>query len=191
MDSKLIAVLELLLDLQHSQTKALQEIASALERISNPRKETVLGLCNPPLPQYLFIGGDNDSCWYTLDKDNRQVPITFNAITGRITNLTLVDRQYKNDTNTKLDIGIAADKDYVLRTGLGTIASRCILLSLWQLPPQSLREVLTIAVKPGTEGKVVFAEVYQGGSRIQYEWLSDADLMQITRILQDRLNPGF
>ncbi|MBW4633913.1 MAG: hypothetical protein KME30_19020 [Iphinoe sp. HA4291-MV1] len=168
-------------------------VEEQLRRMSHPRKTEVLGLCSAPSAQFIFIGGDNsDACWYSLDSESRQVPIQENAIAGRIIGISLVDRHYKSDTTTKLDIRIAADRDYIIRTGLGSVASRCLLLSLWKLPPSGLREILTIAVKRGTtESKVVFAEVYQGGSRIQYDWVESADWLKMALALADRANQEF
>ncbi|MEM7553403.1 MAG: hypothetical protein AAF378_04760 [Cyanobacteria bacterium P01_A01_bin.84] len=118
-----------------------------------------LGFGQIPKPQYIFVGRENDYCWYTL-VDDQKIPIYEKALTGIIKNIEL---NRKVDTSfgeaEKTDLHILADKPYVVRSGSDSYFSKGLLLSLDALSVEQLRQPLTVVVEPGDK-KVVFCQIY-------------------------------
>ena len=114
-----------------------------------------LGFCDAK-PKYIYIGGE--TCWYFWG-DGKAEPIKHNGLTCRIISIDLVDREYKNETNTKLIITVEADGQYKLQAGMSTWFSKSILPRLMQLSPEDFRHPLTISVKEGSEQNIVFASL--------------------------------
>ncbi|MEM7726524.1 MAG: hypothetical protein AAF208_09145 [Cyanobacteria bacterium P01_A01_bin.45] len=119
-----------------------------------------LGFGQIPKPQYVFVGRENDCCWYTLADDKKIIPIHEKALTGIIKDIELnkkVDTSFGETEKT--DLHILADKPYVVRSGSDSYFSKGLLLSLDTLGWEQLRQPLTIVVEPGDK-KIVFCQVY-------------------------------
>ncbi len=119
-----------------------------------------LGFGSIPRLQYIFVSRENDSCWYTLSEENKQIPIYDKALTGIITGIEVNKKVETSFGETeKTDLHILADKPYVVRSGSDSYFSKSLLLSLDNLSSEELQHPLTIAVEPGDK-KVVFCKVY-------------------------------
>lgn len=148
-----------------------------------------LGLSEPPMPTYIFVGdsGKKDCHWYTMDyKTDEKIPIEQSAIYGRVTNIKMVKKIWKNKPSIKLDIHLLADKPYVIRSGVDTQFARGFLLAIQTI--DDFEEVLCISVVPGNEQNVVFCKLYYGtGHLIKYEYNKDTKLLPIIQSQQHRL----
>ncbi|MGB3208674.1 MAG: hypothetical protein WBB28_27105 [Crinalium sp.] len=161
--------------------KLLERIAAALEGSAG---ETKLGFGEPPMPQYIFIKNEGKYLWYFYNADrDEKIPINEKALTGTITGLKLIEKQFKGEEKTKLDIFVSADQLYALRSGLTTTFSKGLLLALDSLAPQEIKAPLTISLTPGEEN-TVFCGVYTTSGRIKTEWNPNADWEGIVKKIQ-------
>jgi len=137
---------------------------------------------SPDYVEYIFVGeADGDegpTAWYKLDFDtNRQIPISEDAITGYINNVTVFNKPYKGKDNYKLNIHITGDIKYVVRAGVGTTFARGFIISLTKLlaeKPEALQGLITVTVKKASESKAFFCGMYYKGSKIIGEWDSES-----------------
>lgn len=165
----------------------LERIAIALEKLV-AQQQLKLGFGESPAPQYIFIGQEvGQGLWYSLDGDS-QIWHQKKSLTGVITALEIVNKQYKNKEQTKLDITVQADKTYIIRTGFGTVFCKGLLLALNTLDAKTIKRPLAITVSPGEE-TVVFCRVYDAVTKtqLQAEWNPDADWSAILYRLQELL----
>jgi hypothetical protein len=153
--------------------------------------EIKLGLCNPPEPIYLYVKNGELSgesyLWYNYDINNdKTIPVQQRALSGYLQNLRLTSKEFKGKDNMKLDIVVAADELYVVRTGIETNFAKTFLLSVSQV--QDFSKPLIIAVAPGEEN-VVFCRLYDAATktRIRCEWNKDADWAEIISSIQSKL----
>ena len=153
--------------------------------------EIKLGLCNPPEPIYLYVKNGEVSgesyLWYHYDINNdKTIPVQQRALSGYLQNLRLTSKEFKGKDNMKLDIIVAADELYVIRTGIETNFAKTFLLSASQI--QDFSKPLIIAAAPGEEN-VVFCRLYDAATktRIRCEWNKDADWAEIISSVQSRL----
>lgn len=168
------------------QEQLLERIAIALENL-NPKNKITLGFTETPSPQYIFVGNEPEQgLWYFLSEDSKKNYIPQKALTGTIKKLEIVHREYKKQELVKLDITIESDRQYVVRTGFGTVFCKGLLLALNTL--NSLDKPLTIAVAPGEE-TVVFARVYDAATKkpLMAEWQPEGDFSAILNRLQSML----
>jgi hypothetical protein len=88
--------------------------------------------------------------------------------------------------NMKLDIVVAADEVYVIRTGIETNFAKTFLLAASQV--YDFSKPLIIAATPG-EDNVVFCRLYDAVTkiRIRSEWDKNADWAGIISSIQSRL----
>jgi hypothetical protein len=153
--------------------------------------EIKLGLCNPPEPIYLYVKNGELSgeyyLWYNYDINNEKtIPVQQRALTGYLQNLRLTSKEFRGQNNLKLDIVIAADEIYVVRTGIETNFAKTFLLAVSQV--KDLSKPLIIAATPGEEN-VVFCRLYDAATkiRIRSEWNRDADWAGIISNVQSKL----
>ncbi|MGB3654708.1 MAG: hypothetical protein WBA41_26370 [Rivularia sp. (in: cyanobacteria)] len=155
-----------------------------------------LGFGSIPRLQYIFVSRENDSCWYTLSEENKQIPIYDKALTGIITGIEVNKKVETSFGETeKTDLHILADKPYVVRSGSDSYFSKSLLLSLDNLSSEELQHPLTIAVEPGDK-KVVFCKVYNpmtfrsigvswdGYKEINWQVLGESLALKISRKTQ-------
>ncbi|MEH2070863.1 MAG: hypothetical protein V7K47_22320 [Nostoc sp.] len=153
--------------------------------------EIKLGLCNPPLPIYLYVknGEFNGESylWYHYDINNdKTIPVHKTGLTGYIFELKLKTTEFKGKDNIKLDIVVRADEIYVIRSGIETNFAKTFLLAVSQV--QDFSKPLIIAAIAGKEN-VVFCRLYDVATKtkIQYEWNKDADWQAIIDSVQTKL----
>jgi hypothetical protein len=153
--------------------------------------EIKLGLCNPPEPIFLYVKNGELSgelfLWYQYDINNNQtIPVQQRGLTGYLQNLRLISKEFKGKDNMKLDIIVAADEIYVVRTGIETNFAKTFLLAASQVDDFS--KPLIIAATPGEEN-VVFCRIYDAitKNRIRSEWDKNADWAGIISNIQSRL----
>lgn len=104
---------------------------------------------------------------------------------GIVTDIRLTVKEYKGKENAKLDVVMRADRLYVIRSGLETVFSKGLLLSLNALSRSQLSAPITIAIAPGQD--CCFARVYRNDEPVKYEWQQNLDWVEIVRQLQVKL----
>jgi hypothetical protein len=153
--------------------------------------EIKLGLCNPPEPIYLYVKNGEVSgesfLWYHYDIDKEKtIPVQQRGLTGYLSELRITTKEFKGKDNIKLDIVVAADEVYVIRTGVETNFAKTFLLSASLV--QDFSKPLIIAVTSGEEN-TVFCRLYDAATkvRIRREWNPNADWGSIICEIQSRL----
>ncbi len=104
--------------------------------------EIKLGLCNPPLPIYLYVNqgelNGESYLWYRYDTNqNKKIIVQQRGLTGYLTELRLTTREFKGKDNIKLDIVVSADEVYIIRTGVETNFAKTFLLAAKQFKIQN------------------------------------------------------
>lgn len=130
------------------------------------------GFGNVPKPQHVFVGKENNSCWYMLDENDKQIHIEHKAITGIITGIECNKQvETKFGITQKTDITILAPTPYIIRSGRESYFSKSLLLSLNVITAEQLQKPLTISVEPG-EKTVVFCNIYDPATyqKINFTW---------------------
>lgn len=163
-------------------------------------RELELGLGDPPVRRFLFVGQDETdplSCWYELNANTQpmsKVPVQARALTGFITGLALKEHTGRFGPKWKLTIFMDAGQPFAVRSGLDTVFSRGVILALCAIEtPEQLGDALTIVVTPSKENvKIVFGAIYlaRSGQRVKCEWSKDADLVPLIQHLQSILGDG-
>jgi hypothetical protein len=153
--------------------------------------EIKLGLCNPPEPIYLYVKNGELSgeyyLWYNYNINNEKtIPVQQRGLTGYLQNLRLTSKEFRGKDNIKLDIVMAADEIYIVRTGIETNFAKSFLLAVSQV--KDFSKPLIIAATPGEEN-VVFCRLYDAATkiRIRSEWNKDADWAGIISNVQSKL----
>jgi hypothetical protein len=148
------------------------------------------GLCNPPEPIYLYVrsGEDNGESylWYRYDIEQQQTIVEpRRGLCGKLQEIRVTSKEYKQKQNLKLDIVVQADKVYIIRSGIDTYFAKTFLLAC---AIADIGQPLIISVTPG-ENNVVFSRVYDAKTKQRYkaEWNEHADFAQIITDLQARL----
>lgn len=151
--------------------------------------ENKLGLGPLPTPFYIYVGEAPDGClWYFLAPDTTdKVPVHEPALCGTLREVRTLTKTFKNKPVEKLELEIHADRRYVIRSGLDTMWSRGILLSLEQTA--DLSSPLYFCVRPSDKNeKIVFASLYTSqGERVKHEWDGERDLRPVVTALRARL----
>ncbi|MCG6137184.1 MAG: hypothetical protein MET45_21550 [Nostoc sp. LLA-1] len=155
------------------------------------KTEIQLGLCNPPEPVYLYVKNGEVSgeyfLWYHYDIDkDKTIPVQQKGLTGYLSELRLTAKEYKGKENLKLDIVVASDEVYIIRTGIETVFAKTFLLSASQV--YDFSKPLIIAVTSGDEN-TVFCRLYDASTKviIRKEWNPNADWASIIAEIQSRL----
>lgn len=153
--------------------------------------EIKLGFCNPPEPVYLYVKNGESSgesfLWYHFNiEQNQTIPVQQRGLTGYLSELRVTAKEFKGKDNLKLDIVVAADEVYVIRTGIETNFAKTFLLSASLV--QDFSKPLIIAVTAGEEN-TVFCRLYDATTkvRIRREWNANADWGVIITEIQSRL----
>ncbi|MBU7587363.1 MAG: hypothetical protein KAF91_31790 [Nostoc sp. TH1S01] len=153
--------------------------------------EIKLGFCNPPEPVYLYVKNGESSgesfLWYHFNiEQDKTIPVQQRGLTGYLSELRVTTKEFKKKENIKLDIVVAADEVYVIRTGIETNFAKTFLLSVSLVPDFS--KPLIIAVTSGEEN-TVFCRLYDAATkvRIRREWNPNADWGAIITEIQSRL----
>ncbi|MBD2452273.1 hypothetical protein H6G76_35270 [Nostoc sp. FACHB-152] len=153
--------------------------------------EIKLGFCNPPEPVYLYVKNGESSgesfLWYNfIVEQNKTIPVHQQALTGYLLELRITTKEFRGNDNNKLDIVIAADEVYIIRTGIDTNFAKTFLLSASLV--QDFSKPLIIAVTAG-EKNTVFCRLYDAATkvRIRKEWNPNSDWASLITEIQSRL----
>ncbi len=154
--------------------------------------EIKLGLCNPPLPIYLYVNqgelNGESYVWYKFDvNQDKKIIVQQRGLTGYLTELRLTAKEFKGKDNVKLDIVVSADEIYIIRTGVETNFAKTFLLAASVVADFS--KPLIIAAVSGEEN-TVFCQLYDAvtKARIRREWNPNADWGTIIHDIQSRLS---
>jgi hypothetical protein len=154
--------------------------------------EMKLGLCNPPLPIYLYVDKLSDEGgvygWYNYDfHQDKKVPVIPRALTGYLSELRLTDKDFKGKDNLKLDIVVLADEVYIVRSGIETNFTKSFLLAASII--EDFSKPLMIVVNPGDEN-VIFCNLYDAETKakIRHDWNPNTDWAEIIQDIQTKLS---
>ncbi len=154
--------------------------------------EIKVGLCNPPLPVYLYVNqgefNGESYVWYKFDvNQDKKIIVQQRGLTGYLTELRLTAKEFKGKDNVKLDIVVSADEIYIIRTGVETNFAKTFLLAASVV--QDFSKPIIIAATSGEEN-TVFCQLYDAASkaRIRREWNKDADWAEIIHEIQSKLS---
>jgi hypothetical protein len=127
----------------------------------------------------------SQACWYKFNLDtNKKIPVQEPAIAGYLKEARVTVKEYDGEETYKLDLVIAADELYIIRTGLETNFAKSFLLAIAEV--EDLSQTLIFACQAGTKN-TVFCRLYtQDKNRVKVEWRELIWLNEITR-LQARL----
>ncbi|MHC5748790.1 MAG: hypothetical protein ACYTXT_44575, partial [Nostoc sp.] len=108
-------------------------------------------------------------------------------LTGYLSELRLITKEFKGKDNLKLDIVISADELYVVRTGIETNFAKSFLLAASLI--QDFSKPLIIVATAGEEN-TVFCNLYDAATKtkIYREWSRDLDWATIIRDIQSLLD---
>lgn len=145
-------------------TKKLDAIYKLLAPLMDAAQKTTqlespLGLQMAPVPTYIYVGeGPNRRPWYFV-KDSIQIAIVEDSLVGRIVHIAHKVKTSERGDKDKLQIGILADKKYVLQSGLTTEFSKSLLQALLATSADELSRVCRLIIRPGESTKVAFASL--------------------------------
>ncbi|MEA5569256.1 hypothetical protein VB693_28055 [Anabaena sp. UHCC 0399] len=157
--------------------------------------EIKLGFCNPPEPVYLYVKNGESSgesyLWYhyIIDED-KTIPVKQKGLAGYLSELRITAKEFKGKDNIKLDIVVAADEIYIVRTGIETNFAKTFLLAASQV--YDFSKPVIIAVTSGDEN-TVFCRLYDATTKVKIrrEWDANADWASIIADIQSRLGGSF
>ncbi len=157
--------------------------------------EIKLGFCNPPEPVYLYVKNGELSgesyLWYQYDIENEKtIPVKQKGLAGYLSEIRITAKEFKGKDNIKLDIVVAADEVYVIRTGIETNFAKTFLLAASQV--YDFSKPLVIAATSGDEN-TVFCRLYDATTKVKIrrEWDANADWASIIADIQSRLGGSF
>jgi hypothetical protein len=157
----------------------------------NMENEIKLGLCNPPEPIYLYVNqGESQGesyVWYKYNiEQNQKIPVHQKGLTGYLSDLRLKAKEYNGRDNMKLEIVVAADETYIIRSGIETNFSKSFLLAASLV--NDFSRPLIIAATPG-EKNTVFCNIYDATTKanIKREWQKEADWDALISSIQSKL----
>lgn len=157
----------------------LSRLVIAFERIADQLapKGDFAGFRQPSYPATIDVRYDaaTDSCWQEWrGKDNPKVPLPAELV-GEIKGIEVVTKSLERFGDVdKLVLHIQADRWYRITSGLLTQSpshhynnfSGALLESLSAATDDQLRKVLTLRARKGSTTDAIFADIYDGGSRI-------------------------
>ena len=148
----------------------LRRIRESLEGTYN------LGFGKRAQPTHVFVRHhevNGETClWYSRDKtEGLNVPIRERDLTGYLKSVWRFDRgdEATGEVVPKLNIQIAADKDYIVQTGFATNFAKTFLAVLLEMELKALAEPMTLMVEDNAGSKAratVFCRVESKGVRM-------------------------
>lgn len=159
------------------------------------------GLRKAMAPRMLFVQPAEDgsgAAWYELDRSKNppaKVWITDDALCGFLAGIRIrtvgTTRGPKDKFELLMNCGPAGS--FTIRAGADTKFARSVVLALMTIAtPDEMKAPLELAVKPGDQGKIVFASLrdIQTGRLIKYEWDPNLDLADVLGHLQSIIGDG-
>jgi hypothetical protein len=160
----------------------LEQILEELQRGNHP--STPLGFGYPPKPRYVYANRQYPDClWYFWDgSENKHEPIALTSLTGTIEKLEIETREFRGKPESKVNLHIRADRNYIIQAGADTLFAKGLLFTLSKLPPQAFEQAITIAVEPGETDQVLFCRIYNPatGQSIYAPYPDDTDWAKVT-----------
>lgn len=148
----------------------LRRIRESLEGAHN------LGFGKRAQPTYVFVRhhevNGETYLWYSRDKtEGLNVPIRERDLTGYLKSVWRFDRgdESTGEVVPKLNIQIAADKDYIVQTGFVTNFAKTFLAGLLEMELEALAEPMTLVAEDNAGSKAratVFCRVESKGVRM-------------------------
>ena len=111
---------------------------------------TKLGFHAPLTRLYVFIKSEANTVWYYLD-DGQKRYIEQTALTGTLKCFQIKEATTSFGSELKADFEIIADRRYVLRSGVDTVFTKGMLMTIAALSDEQLRRPITLELKAGEE----------------------------------------
>jgi hypothetical protein len=150
--------------------------------------DNYVGFCEPPTPTFLHIQASEDgsgSCWHYFKADDTQVNVPVRGLAGYIKEIICAKGEFNGRPTINLRIVFAAERTWIIQSGVSTTFSRGVLLALEQL--DDIKQKLIISTAMGDRG-AVYGDVYLfSGSRVEAKWDRDKPLSPIVKKLQVKL----
>ncbi len=157
------------------------------------------GLKNQVKTTCIFVGsGDNREPWYTLS-GTKDAPIKLflkqSVFQGRLVEVKVKEVLTKKGLKDKLDLKFSVTEEgvesfVVIRSGLGTVFSRCFLLKLSNVDFDIVKKkplTLTAWVSDQEE-KVVFCALELDGKKLSAPWDKETDLKELANVIDSLIS---
>ena len=102
-------------------TQLLQAILAELRASKQP-----LGFGHPPKPRYIYPNRKYPNClWYFWNGGKKEhEPIEFHALTGIIDRLEITEKEFKGETELKVNLHVRAERVYIIQVGYETLFAK-------------------------------------------------------------------
>lgn len=172
-----------------TQPKAILQPASQKHQIpsQDPAHERALGFGDSPSALAIFCNRANTSTWYILDKDSQPEELKQPALTGYLTSIEFVPKEFRGKTSYKLRFKMLAHRPCTLEAGYDSTFAKGFLIAISSLTPDQLKQRITIEAVPADDDKVLFCAVWLGNQRIFQRWDEATDWKRIARKAMDNV----
>lgn len=140
--------------------------------------ESDLGFCDPPSPTIVYANRQYPDCvLYTWDfEGNKHNPISKRAIACIVTEIKVVEKEFRKKLDKKLQVKVQADRAYTIESGLDTQFSKGLIASLDALGGD-ISKPIVIEAEAGDTETVLFCRVYLGGESVRTPKHEDIDFI--------------
>jgi hypothetical protein len=172
---------------RRTDPEGTRELVAQLRSLISAIKPLKLGFGDAPKSvRWLFCNRSKGGNWYTLDKEGNPRTIPHESLTGHIRKLEFTKAIRRNKECWKLHCTIEADGLYVLETSHDSHFSKGLLSAIASLPPDALREPITIVPQASTQNaEVLFCNVWIGDAEILAPYGDQTDWKRTGRTAVD------
>jgi plasmid maintenance system killer protein len=159
--------------------KLMNALSKIIDALSNS-DETSLGFSDFTGDRWIYIGDDDssDTPWYFFI-NNEKLFISQSCLTGFLTGIEVMSREFKGKTNRKLLVKIKADQSYVIQVGLKTVFAKGLLLGLEKFTQEyDFKSIpVSIVAKKGDSENVNFCSIFVNEQfiKVSYPSIDDWD----------------
>ena len=146
-----------------------------------------LGFGESPSGLAIFCNRANTNTWYTLSQDSQPVELPYPALTGYLTSIEFVPKQFKGKTSHKLRFKILAHRPCTLEAGSESTFTKGFLSAISSLTPEQLRSPITIEAIPADEETVLFCAIWSGGQKVRTQWDEPTNWREVARKAKDNV----
>ncbi len=172
-----------------TEAEALEKILKELQQLRADLVPTQQKLGFGPVPKsevWVFCNREKGGLWYSLDSQGQAVNIEHPALTGYIRKLEFTKPVRRGEETDKLNCIIEGDKLYVLESGAAVQFSKGLLNAIASLPPEALKQPITIVPEPSTKNdEVLFCNIYQGDEQVFAPYDEQTNWRKVSRTAID------
>ena len=147
-----------------------------VEPLFHPKEAHALGFQSGSTRTPVYIGESSGSPWYTLDGEV-QVPIKNDALVGYLVGISIRSKEStKYGPSTKLTLGIRADKNYTVTSGIDTTFTKGLIAAL-ATGRFTTKTRIRLTARVGDTNKVILGSIFndETGEMVIGESLKDGD----------------